>query len=55
MTHARVHVRFGTFDVVMEVISEVLDVADCGLRYRCIGEMAREQDECDISDILGLR
>ena len=43
MTHPRVHVRLGALDVVVQVVSEQLDVRDRrrgGLR----GEVAGEQD-----------
>jgi hypothetical protein len=40
--------------VVVQVVSEVLDVADGGFRNGRVGEMTREQDEGDITNIFGL-
>ena len=42
MPHPRMHVSLGAFDVVMQVIAEVLDMTDSGFRSNRIDEMARE-------------
>lgn len=40
--------------MIVEVVTEVLDVADGRLRNSGVREMTREQDEGHIADILGL-
>lgn len=37
--------------MVVQVVTEQLNVRDRGRRYRRIGKMAREQDERDVSGI----
>ena len=38
----------------MEVVAEILDVADGGFGNGGVDEMAREQDKGNISNVLGL-
>lgn len=54
MSHTRVHVRFGTLDVVVEVIAEVLDVADGRFGDDGVGEVTGEKNKCHVANILGL-
>ena len=48
--HARVHVRFGALDMVVEIVSEQLDVTDCPGGDNSVGEMTREKDESDVTN-----
>ena len=41
--HARMHVGFRTFDVVVEVVTEQLDVGDRGMCNIRLREMTREE------------
>lgn len=51
MAHARMHVRFGAFDVIVQIISEQLDVGDGGRRHIQVGEVSGEQHERHVTDI----
>lgn len=54
MSHSRVHVCFGTFDVVMEIVAEELDVGDRARRNGRLCEMAREEYESYISNVFSV-
>lgn len=54
MSHTRVHVRLRTLDVVVEVIAEVLDVADGRFGDGGVGEVTGEKNKCHVANILGL-
>lgn len=54
MAHPGVHVRFGAFDVIVQVISEELDVRDCCRSPLGVGEMTRGDNERDIADIFSI-
>ena len=51
MAHTRMHVSFGTLDVIVQVITEQLNVGDGGRRHIRVGEMPREQHKRDVTDI----
>ena len=53
--HARVHVRLRALDVVVEVVAEELDVRDRLRGNVRVREVAREEDEGDVADVLGGR
>lgn len=40
--------------MVVQVVAEILDVTDGRICDCLIGEVAREQDESDIADVIGL-
>lgn len=44
VSHPRVHVRFGTLDVVMQVVAEKLDAVDGGDGLGWVGKVSGEQD-----------
>jgi len=51
MPHPRMHVSFGALDVIVQIVSEELDMRD---RFRCLCwfiEVAREENESDITDV----
>jgi len=52
MPHATVHISFGTFDVVMEIVAEELYTGDCIFRRR-MGEVTREENKRHVTDVLG--
>ena len=54
MPHARVHVRLGALDVVVQVVAEVLDVADRRGGDVGLGEVPGEEDEGDVADVVRL-
>lgn len=43
MTHARMHVSLGTFDVVVQIVPEQLNVGNSGVGNFRIGKMTREE------------
>jgi hypothetical protein len=45
------HVGLGTFDVIMKIVAEELDMRDGGRCNFRLGEVTREENECNISDI----
>ena len=47
------HVSFGTFDVIVQIIAEQLDMGDGGRRHIRVGEVPREQYKCHITDVFG--
>ena len=49
------HVRLGALDVVMEVVAEELDVRDRLRGDVRVREVAGEEDEGDVADVLGGR
>lgn len=56
MPHPRVHVRLRTFDVVVQVVPEQLDVRDGSGRYGRVREVAGEEDKGNIADVfMGLK
>lgn len=52
--HARMHVRLRALDVVVQIIAEVLDVADGTVGDVGLREVPREQDKGDVADIVSL-
>ena len=48
------HVCLGALDVVVQVVAEVLDVADGPVRDLGIGEVSREEDEGHVADVVCL-
>ena len=42
MAHTRVHVGFRTFDVIVQVITEKLNMGDGGRRHIRVGEVPGE-------------
>ena len=54
VAHTRVHVRLGALDVVVQVVAEVLDVADRCVCDVGVGEVAREEDEGHVADVVCL-
>jgi hypothetical protein len=46
------HVRLGALDMIMQVISEELDMTDGSGGDEGIGEVTGEEDKCDIADVL---
>jgi glutamate formiminotransferase len=54
MAHPGVHVRFGAFDVIVQVISEELNVRDCCRSPLGVGEMTRGDNERDIANIFSI-
>lgn len=54
MTHARMHVCFGAFDVIVEVVAEELYVGDGCSSDDAIVKMTGEKDEGNISNIVGV-
>jgi len=53
MPHPRVHVRLGAFDVIVEIITEQLDVRD-GPWGIGGSEVSREEDKCDITSVFSV-
>jgi len=51
VAHARVHIRFGALDVVVQVVAEELDVRDGAGRGER-GEVPREEHEGDVADLI---
>jgi hypothetical protein len=52
VAHSRMHVSFRTFDVIMKIVAEELDMrygARCNVRF---GEVTRKQNEGDVSDVV---
>lgn len=49
--HARVHVRLGTLDVVVEVVPEELDVRDAAERDGRVGKVTGEENKCHIANV----
>jgi len=54
VSHSGVHVGFGTLDMIVQVVTEELDVRDGRLLNGGVGEVAREEDKGDITDIFAL-
>ena len=54
MPHARVHVGFGTLDVIMKIVAEELNVRDGARRDSGIREMAREENKGDVADVFSI-
>lgn len=54
MPHARVQVSLRALDMIMQVVTEQLDVRDRSRGNGRIEEMAREEDESDVSDLIRL-
>jgi hypothetical protein len=52
--HAGVQVSLRALDMVVQVVTEQLDVRNRGCRNGRVEEMAREENECDVSDFIGL-
>lgn len=48
------HVSLRAFDVVVQVVAEVLDMADGRVRDDRIGKVTREQDEGYVAHIIRL-
>lgn len=48
------HVCLGALDVIMQVVAEVLNVANGAVRGVWIGEVPRKKNEGDIADVFGL-
>ena len=51
MPHAGVHIGLATFDVVVEVVTEQLNVRDCIVRYVRLGKVAGKEHKGDISNV----
>ena len=51
MPHTRVHVSFGTLDVVVQVVTEELNMANCAGGDIHVCKMTREEDKCYIANI----
>lgn len=51
VAHTRVHVGFGTLDVIVKIITEKLNVRDGGRRHIRIAEVSGEQYESYIADV----
>jgi hypothetical protein len=51
VAHARVHVSLGTFDVIMQIVAEQLDVGDGRGRHIRVGKVPGEQDECYVANV----
>lgn len=43
------HVRLGAFDMIVEIVTEKLDVRYSGISYVRLGEMAREEHYTRVS------
>lgn len=52
IAHARVHVGLGALDVVVQVVSEELNVADCGRSNVRVGEVPREENKGNVANVL---
>lgn len=53
-SHSRVHIGLGTLDMVVEVVSEDLDVRDTVLSSRG-HKMSGEKHKGDVSHVVGVR
>lgn len=51
VTHTRVHVSFGTFDVIVQIIAEQLNMGDGGRRHIRIGEVSGKQYKRHVADV----
>jgi hypothetical protein len=51
MSHSGMHISLRTFDVVMKIIPEQLNMGNSSFRSGCVPEMTREENKCDISDV----
>lgn len=49
------HVGLRAFDMVVQVVTEILDMTDRAVRSVWIGEVSWEQDEGNITNIFSLR
>lgn len=50
--HPRMHIRLGTLDMIMQVITEQLNMRNRPTRHRSVGKVPREQHECDVSCVV---
>lgn len=54
VSHARVHIRFGALDVVVKIVTEVLDETDRSVGCFGVGKVTGKEDERDVADIVRL-
>lgn len=53
MTHARMHVGLRALDVIVQIITEKLDVRNGGRGHIRVGELPGEQYKRHITDVFG--
>ena len=52
--HSRMHIGLRAFNVVVQIVTEILDMTDCRERDLGVGKVTREQNESNIANVFSL-